>query len=177
MTGWTGQAGVLAFKLLLDRQGSYVQVYCSSHLCIHRNSLYMGRHGFLLHLEEALRDDPNNSCKGNWWLTKNSDKLSTVSWQNLCKKFSELYFSPSQCYKQNGDVAKATEWLKKATSLPVSTDDVSKISECLFICCCVVCVVILGNGLFAVDTKTFLKVYSFWWKQFQLSIAHVLLQN
>ncbi|XP_078351181.1 regulator of microtubule dynamics protein 1-like [Oculina patagonica] len=28
-----------------------------------------------------------------------------------------------KCYKQNGNVAKATEWLKKAISLPVSTDD------------------------------------------------------
>ena len=30
-----------------------------------------------------------------------------------------------QCYQQNGDVVKAAEWLRKAISLPVSSDDVS----------------------------------------------------
>ena len=32
---------------------------------------------------------------------------------------------PWQCYKQNGNVTKAAEWLRKAVSLPVSSEDVS----------------------------------------------------
>lgn len=34
-----------------------------------------------------------------------------------------------KCYKQNGDVPKAKEWLKKALSLPVSSDDDKESSE------------------------------------------------
>ncbi|CAH3165927.1 unnamed protein product [Porites lobata] len=34
----------------------------------------------------------------------------------------------AKCYKQNGDVAKASEWLKKAISLPVTSEDVSEIT-------------------------------------------------
>ncbi|XP_058947601.2 regulator of microtubule dynamics protein 3-like [Pocillopora verrucosa] len=109
------------------------------------------------HIQEAMklnRDDPANyHLFGRWCF-----EISMLSWwqrkaasafvaeppsssidealQNFLKAedlqpgfWLTNSFWIGKCYKQNGDVPKAKEWLKKALSLPVSSDDDKESSE------------------------------------------------
>lgn len=57
-----------------------------------------------------------------------------INWQTEAEELQPGFwltnsFWIGKCYKQNGDVPKAKEWLKKALSLPVSSDDDKESSE------------------------------------------------
>ncbi|KAJ7379824.1 Regulator of microtubule dynamics [Desmophyllum pertusum] len=84
-------------------------------------------------IEEALENflkaeevEPGFWLSNSYWIGKgNVARISLVFlyYRPSPAEYSGSVFFTSQCYKQNGDVAKATEWLKKAISLPVSSDD------------------------------------------------------
>lgn len=103
------------------------------------------------HIKQAIdldRNDPTNYhllgrwcyeiSKLSWWQRKAASAFvaepPTSSIEEALENFLKaeevkpgFWISNSywigKCYHQSGNVAKATEWLKKATSLPVSTDE------------------------------------------------------
>ncbi|XP_022787162.1 regulator of microtubule dynamics protein 3-like [Stylophora pistillata] len=111
-----------------------------------KNMLYEG----IAEAEKAIELDKDNSNAHkwismlSWWQRKAASAFvaeppsSSVdeALQNF-HKAEELQpgfwltnsFWIGKCYKQNGDVPKAKEWLKKALSLPVSSDDDKESSE------------------------------------------------
>ncbi|PFX27657.1 Regulator of microtubule dynamics protein 3 [Stylophora pistillata] len=96
-----------------------------------KNMLYEG----IAEAEKAIELDKDNSNAHKWkaasaFVAEPPSSSVDEALQNF-HKAEELQpgfwltnsFWIGKCYKQNGDVPKAKEWLKKALSLPVSSDD------------------------------------------------------